>query len=345
MSLWEKQLKNFEDSETIDVYEENFLFEINQIKNHIEEGFNYIGLDTEFPGIIFFPKFEEKYKFFFAESIKNNSEIIKNYNYDTMRLNINNLKPIQIGLCLFNISSKQKKTYQFNLKFNILKEKFCKQSIELLQKSGINFPKISEEGIEFNFFSEILKKNGIIFNKKITWITFHGLYDLGYLLKIFSNKNLPEEKNFLETLEEYFPNFYDLKFLLRNSCFNNSGLKKLGKVCNIYLKGNSHQAGFDSLMTIEVFSNLIQRGFLKENFLKENKNNLWGIGAEFDSIKLLEYLLKNQIFYNYYYTNYYYQMNNANGYMIYNYGNFNANYQVNYITEKRPRNNMNYYGL
>jgi len=308
MNLWERQTKHFEESKIIEVYKDNFIYEINQITKIIEEGFNFIGFDTEFPGIIFFPKFEDKYKTFFAESIKNNSEIIKNYNYDTIKINVNNLKLIQIGLSLYNPTKNEKKTWQFNLNFNILHEKFSNSSIELLQKSGINFAKISEEGIDYNLFSDFLKKSGLISNKKITWVTFHGTYDLAYLLKMIKNENLPnDEKTFLENIDFYFPNFFDVKFLLRNSCYSNYGLKKLSKILNVgnLNNGISHQAGYDSLITIEVFFSLLQRNFIKENFLKENKNILWGLGAEFDSLKLLEYLLKNQIFYSYYFMNYY----------------------------------------
>jgi CCR4-NOT transcription complex subunit 7/8 len=342
----EKEIINLNESNIIEVYKDNFIKEINQITNLLEEGFNTIGIDTEFPGIIFFPKFENKYKSFFTESIKNNNEIIKNYNYDTIKLNVDNLKIIQIGISLYNPLNKEKKTYQFNLNFNIKKEKYSNSSIELLQKSGINFLKLQQEGIDYDIFSEYIMKSNLIFNEKITWITFHGNYDLAYLLKMLKNENLPnDEKNFLENLEKYFPNFYDLKFLLRNSLYKNYGLNKLAKTLNVENSNKSinHQAGYDSLITMEIFNSLSQRNFfdiLKENFLNDNKNNLWGFGQKYDSFKLLEYLLKNPIFYNYYHTNYYYKMINGYSNNLYNY-----NSQVNYIIEKTPKFNKFYFGI
>ena len=335
MNLWERQTKHFEDSKIIEVYKDNFKYEMNQITKLIDEGFNFIGLDTEFPGIVFFPKFEEKYKTFFVESIKNNSELIQNYNYDTIKLNVNNLKLIQVGFCLYNSTKNEKRTWQFNLDFDIREEKFSNSSIELLQKSGINFAKMQEEGIELSLFAETLLVSGLVQNNKITWVTFHGTYDFAYFIKLLTNENLPkEESTFLETIDFYFPNFYDVKFLLRNSCYNNCGLIKLSKHLNISINGSSHQAGSDSLVTIEIFISLKKRNFLQENLQKEN-NILWGTGLKFDSSKILEYLLKNPTFYSYYYTNSYYQMTDRYR---------NDNNQLNYITEKKPKTN-NYYGV
>ena len=220
-----------------------------------------------------------------------------------------------------------------------MEEKYSNSSIELLKKAGINFEKIQEEGIDYNLFSEILLKSGLIFNKKITWVTFHGTYDLAYLIKLLKNENLPkEEKSFIEEIDLYFPKFYDIKFLLRNTCYSNYGLVKISKSLNVVNNESAHQAGNDSLITIEVFCSLIQRNLMREGFLKENINILYGLGGEFDSLKLLEYLLKNPIFYTYYYTNYYFMITNGNSH--------NNNSQVNYISEKKPKpKTKKYYGI
>lgn len=45
-------------------------------------------------------------------------------------------------------------------------------------------------------------------------------YDFGYLIKILSNGNLPEEEvDFFEILRLYFPVIYDVKYLMK-SCKN-----------------------------------------------------------------------------------------------------------------------------
>lgn len=49
---------------------------------------------------------------------------------------------------------------------------------------------------------------------------FHSGYDFGYLIKLLSNANLPEEEvDFFEILRLYFPVIYDVKYLMK-SCKN-----------------------------------------------------------------------------------------------------------------------------
>ena len=55
------------------------------------------------------------------------------------------------------------------------------------------------------------------------WLSFHSVYDFGYLLSILTNLNLPNgETEFFENLKLYFPNIYDVKYLMK-SCKNLKG--------------------------------------------------------------------------------------------------------------------------
>lgn len=46
----------------------------------------------------------------------------------------------------------------------------------------------------------------------INWLSFHSGYDFGYLLKLLTDQNLPQEENdFFESLRLYFPTVYDVK--------------------------------------------------------------------------------------------------------------------------------------
>jgi len=56
--------------------------------------------------------------------------------------NVNSLKLIQLGITLANADGEYpvgQCTWQFNFKFNLNQEKYKKCSIDLLQKSGIDF--------------------------------------------------------------------------------------------------------------------------------------------------------------------------------------------------------------
>ena len=55
------------------------------------------------------------------------------------------------------------------------------------------------------------------------WLSFHSGYDFGYLLNLLTAQNLPKtESEFFECLKLYFPNVYDVKYLMK-SCKNLKG--------------------------------------------------------------------------------------------------------------------------
>lgn len=65
--------------------------------------------------------------------------------------------------------------------------------------------------------------SGIVLLDNVKWLSFHSGYDFGYLLSMLTNSNLPEgETEFFETLKVYFPNVYDVKYLMK-SCKNLKG--------------------------------------------------------------------------------------------------------------------------
>ena len=53
-------------------------------------------------------------------------------------------------------------------------------------------------------------------------VCFSG-YDFGYLLKVLTDSNLPiDEEEFFTLMKIYFPNIYDVKYLMK-SCKNLKG--------------------------------------------------------------------------------------------------------------------------
>ena len=51
---------------------------------------------------------------------------------------------------------------------------YAQDSIELLQKSGIQFKKHEDEGIDPHLFAELLTTSGVVFMENITWLSFHA---------------------------------------------------------------------------------------------------------------------------------------------------------------------------
>lgn len=156
---------------------------------------------------------------------------------------------------------------------------YAQDSIDLLQNSGIQFKKHEEEGIDPMDFAELLMTSGIVLMDNIKWLSFHSGYDFGYLLKLLTDQNLPaEESEFFELLRLYFPNIYDVKYLMK-SCKNlKGGLQEVADQLELRRVGPQHQAGSDSHLTgmaffkmREVFDSVEFRLALKNS----DKNLFW----------------------------------------------------------------------
>ena len=50
---------------------------------------------------------------------------------------------------------------------------YAQDSIDLLSKSGIQFKKHEEEGVDVMHFAELLMTSGVILKDSVRWITFH----------------------------------------------------------------------------------------------------------------------------------------------------------------------------
>jgi CCR4-NOT transcription complex subunit 7/8 len=252
------------DNQIRDVYIDNFTQEIKTLSRLIEK-YNHIAMDTEFPGIVY-------------QSSINSREAY----YRTIKTNVDKLKLIQVGISIKdefgNAPEGAPHTWQFNLKFDLNNDQYSNESIALLTNSGINFELLENRGIPANVFGEYLIVSGLMLNDDLHWISFHGIYDFAYFLRCVTNLPLPEtEHAFFESLRLYFPNYFDIRFLVRYNEEFRGSLSRLGQELNISRVGTKHQAGSDSLITSEIFFKLIKE-FLHEDVTKTDKNVLFGIG-------------------------------------------------------------------
>ena len=121
--------------------------------------------------------------------------------------------------------------------------------------------------------------SGLVLNPDIHWVSFHGSYDFGYLLHLLTNSPLPENENdFTDELTIYFPNHYDIRFLVQGNEKLQGGLNKLAQYLEILREGKTHQAGSDSVVTIDVFFKLLKNGNIDKERLEMDKNILYGLG-------------------------------------------------------------------
>ena len=143
--------------------------------------------------------------------------------------------------------------------------RYAEESVDLLLNSGLQFDRHEREGIEPIHFAEMLMVSGIVLLDNVKWLSFHSGYDFGYLLSMLTNTNLPEgETEFFETLKTYFPNIYDVKYLMK-SCKNlKGGLQEVADMLEVERIGPQHQAGSDSLLTGKAFFKMTEIYFEDE---------------------------------------------------------------------------------
>jgi CCR4-NOT transcription complex subunit 7/8 len=162
----------------------------------------------------------------------------------------------------------------------------------LLKSTGIDFDKLKKNGIDHKKFGKILKSTGLVLNPDVKWISFHGSYDFAYLLKILDKESLSSNENkFIYSLGIYFPHYYDIRVLIKDiDLYFHGGLNKLISTLKIQRKGIKHQAGSDSIATIEAFHKLIKNGSITKLKMKKLDKVLYGIGKGRDNENTIKYM-------------------------------------------------------
>ncbi|KAH7326386.1 CAF1 family ribonuclease [Stachybotrys elegans] len=219
-----------------EVWKHNLHEEMAVLRDLVEK-YPYIAMDTEFPGVVARP----------MGGFRGKSD----YHYQCLRVNVDMLKVIQIGLTLFNEEGETPParpgstdidlgmatrrnggqgpfpfSWQFNFKFSLKDDMYNEKSIESLQQAGIDFNLLERDGIDPHEFASLLIPSGLVCFDDIKWISFHGGYDFGYLTKLLICTPLPnDEVDFDHKMKLYFPTTYDVKHLMKHAIrLHNSGL-------------------------------------------------------------------------------------------------------------------------
>ncbi|CAK9173613.1 unnamed protein product [Ilex paraguariensis] len=210
------------------------------------ETFPIVAVDTEFPG-------------FLHNTPRAASESER---YDDLKYNVDRMKIIQLGITLFDRFGVIGGVWQINFcNFDPDLDDHVSSSIELLKRNGIDLVKNKRDGVDaYTFadkFCEILVRYG---RDRVRWVTFHGLYDLAYMLKIVIRDELPSSiMGYVEHIGHVFGRVYDVKFMAKychGLLDGELGLEKLAKLLDVERFGEAHQAGSDSLLTAATFSKM-----------------------------------------------------------------------------------------
>jgi CCR4-NOT transcription complex subunit 7/8 len=226
------------------VWAHNVVQEFHLISMVVEQGkHRFASIDTEFPGFVY--KANDGLDFWTKQ-------------WDTLRLNVDNLRLIQFGLAIADENGNPPPgcgVWQFNFTFDASRDARSESSMKLLRESGCDFDKHRDEGICPFTFGEMLTASGLVLNENMKWISFHGGYDFAYLVKALTGgQALPARVgDMLNYVDLFFPCRCDMKFLLREM-FRGS-LQSLATQMRVAFS-SLHQAGSDALVTRAAFFRL-----------------------------------------------------------------------------------------
>ncbi|KAM0686287.1 CCR4-NOT core DEDD RNase subunit, partial [Conglomerata obtusa] len=229
------------DNFIVNVWRSNLTEEMRNIRCLLQN-YNFISMDTEFPGVVAKP----------TGNFTSQSAFL----YQQLRCNVDLLRIIQLGITLSDHKGNYPSpcTWQFNFTFNLESDMYSQDSIDLLIKAQIDFERHRDEGIDIEDFGDLLITSGMVMTRNIFWVSFHSAYDFGYLVKLMTCNPLPErEEDFFALLNVLFINFYDVKYMMRGSKYLKKGLQEIADDLAVQRKGIQHQAGSDSYLTSLTF--------------------------------------------------------------------------------------------
>ncbi|XP_078429343.1 putative CCR4-associated factor 1 homolog 7 [Wolffia australiana] len=220
----------------------------------------FAAIDTEFPGFFYHTSF--------AAGARNR--------YRDLQYNVNITKVIQLGLSFFYDDGRHR-SWQINFRdFDLSSPSDWRRedSIDLLKRSGIDFTRARREGVDAAVFSRLLKTNNWMQRRKPLWV-IHGMYDMGYLVKLLMQAPLPQTlPQFIRLISQCMGRVVDVKHLSTELGESRHGLVHLSESLGVTVHGGAaHQAGTDSLLTGIVYSKMAEKLCGREKLLE---GVLWG---------------------------------------------------------------------
>eukprot|EP01060_Flectonema_neradi_P012542 TRINITY_DN1932_c3_g1_i2.p1 TRINITY_DN1932_c3_g1~~TRINITY_DN1932_c3_g1_i2.p1 ORF type:complete len:177 (+),score=26.58 TRINITY_DN1932_c3_g1_i2:318-848(+) len=129
----------------VEVWGDNLEEIMEDMSSLVHSGYNQVSMDTEFPGVVAHAS---------AKAYQGSSPA-----WQTIRVNVNILKVIQIGLTFRdeqgNAPPDRASIFQVNFKFDLENDMYAVDSINLLRNSGIDF-----DLLKYVLFSVIVKRGG-----------------------------------------------------------------------------------------------------------------------------------------------------------------------------------------
>ncbi|MQM12302.1 hypothetical protein Taro_045220 [Colocasia esculenta] len=183
--------------------------------------------------------------------------------YVDVRYNMVGMELVQVSFTFFDLQSRRHDTWQINVS---CRTDILPLSVKLQRRSRIDLERNRDEGMDVELLSDLLLGSGY-FDKHLgrTWVTFHGIYDLAYLVKLQGRLPLPNTlSNFALLAGDVLGSVVDTKYIARfcgeQFCVGDLGLLSLSQLLRVrWLGVLHHQARYDSLVMAMAFERMIHR--------------------------------------------------------------------------------------
>ncbi len=121
---------------------------------------------------------------------------------------------------------------------------------------------------------------GLVCNRNISWVVYHGGFDFGYILRLSSGVSLPRRiEDFCATIRIYFPKIIDIKHITKEIKELKGGLSRMSSYLGVDRIGAEHQAGSDSLLTLKLFIKL-KTGHYKDEVDLSHECLIYGLDPD-----------------------------------------------------------------
>jgi hypothetical protein len=148
--------------------------------------------------------------------------------------------------------------WQFNFKFSLTEDMFATESIDLLERAGVEFDSLEDHGVTHAAFGELLISSGLVLDEDITFVTYHGGYALAYLLKLMTCRDMPATvDHFVDVTRLHLPRLWDLRYAMHKykPSWSGGSLDNLASEFGIKREATlaPHQAGADAFLALKTF--------------------------------------------------------------------------------------------
>ncbi|KAA0155179.1 hypothetical protein FNF29_01930 [Cafeteria roenbergensis] len=239
--------------EVIDVWEGTIDEEMTKLRKLVER-FPFVAMDTSFPGIVARPL-----RPLSEGPAKLTARDVEEYHYQSIRLNVDVMPVLQVGLTLFDASGNMPPggpVWQFNMRFDPTNDLASPFALDQMRRTGLDLERLSREGVPHSRLGEVLMVSGLVLVEGPKWVTFQSGYDMAFLLKLLTCRPLPETASgFAEQLGLYFPAVVDCKCVcgsVKRPALS-GGLAAVASALGVPRPPTGRQAGATSLLTMGTF--------------------------------------------------------------------------------------------